>query len=148
MTKIIFIGLLLIAAFFAGQVTTSLLYKGGNLKIPAGQQAFTHLSPEQFNAELSTGEYTLLDVRTGDEYAAGHLKNALQADYYQTQQFSDYLETLNKNSMYLIYCRTGIRSGKAMQVMQDKGFKNVSDLAGGYNAWVAENLSTVVSNPQ
>jgi thioredoxin 1 len=134
MKTLVIIALLIIAAFAAGQLTTTVITRNS-------QPSFRHLTPEKFNSELSSGQYTLLDVRTREEYLTGHLKNAIQTDYYQTQNFSDYLDTLDKNNKYLIYCRTGVRSGKAMQIMQDKGFKNVSDLDGGYNAWVANNLS-------
>ncbi len=97
--------------------------------------AFSHLDPNQFNQALSLGKYKLIDVRTLDEYNAGHLKNAKQADFYQTQKFSDYLDTLDKKTNYLIYCRTGKRSGEALKIMQSKGFISVSDISGGYNAW-------------
>lgn len=130
MNKIIVFCLVIVAAFSAGSIITSMGIK----------QSYKHLTPEQFKTNLSSGKYILLDVRTADEYSAGHLKNARQTDYYQTGQFSDYLDSLDKNAGYLIYCRTGIRSGKAMQIMQDKGFKDISDMTGGYNAWVAENL--------
>jgi rhodanese-related sulfurtransferase len=142
--KILFILIVLIvAAFFAGQLFTSLLYKDTKTHLSEKQQTFTHLAPEQFNAELSTGEYILLDVRTSDEYAAGHIKDAKQIDYYQTKQFSNYLDTLDRNNKYLIYCRTGVRSGKTLNIMQEKGFKDVSDMTGGYNAWVADNFPVV-----
>jgi rhodanese-related sulfurtransferase len=102
--------------------------------------AFSHLSPSQFNQALSLGKYKLIDVRTLDEYNTGHLKNAKQADFYQTQKFSDYLDTLDKKMSYLIYCRSGRRSQEALKIMQDKGFISVSDISGGYNAWVTNGL--------
>lgn len=128
----IFLVLLMVAAFFAGRFVTA----GNNTTI-----SFAHLAPEQFNADLSTGEFTLLDVRTADEYAAGHLKDAKLIDYYQTKQFSDYLDTLDKKRKYRIYCRTGHRSGLALKIMQEKGFKNAADMAGGYNAWSTDNFA-------
>jgi rhodanese-related sulfurtransferase len=135
MKKILIFLFLLVAAFAAGTLVTSR---------PNSPTAFSHLSPAQFNTALSTGKYTLLDVRTRDEYIAGHLINALQNDYYQTQVFSDYLDSLNKDTQYLIYCRTGKRSDLTLTLMKTKGFKNVSDLAGGYVAWTAANLPTIL----
>lgn len=142
MKKVSLFILLIVAAFGVGVLVTSKPSSGNSdIKVLGEQQAYSHLTPDQFNSGLSSGKYTLLDIRTAEEYQAGHLVNAKQIDYYQTQQFSDYLDALNKDNKYLIYCRTGHRSGLALQIMQNKGFKNVSDMAGGYNAWVAENLT-------
>lgn len=104
------------------------------------QSAFVSLSPQQFNKELQTGKYTLIDIRTIDEYDAGHLNNASQIDYYQTRAFSEYLDTLDKDAQYLIYCRSGTRSANALTLMKQKGFTQVWDLAGGYNAWISTGL--------
>lgn len=100
------------------------------------------MSPAQFNQALNSGGYKLIDVRTIEEYKAGHLKNAKQEDFYQTQAFSNYLDSLDKKGKYLVYCRTGVRSGKTLGLMQSKRFSTVYDLGGGYNAWVSSNLPT------
>jgi rhodanese-related sulfurtransferase len=143
MKKVIIFAVLIIAAFAAGVLATSKPSSGNsNTKVLGKQQAYSHLTPEQFDTALSTGEYTLIDIRTTDEFNSGHLKNALQNDYYQTQQFSSYLDSLDKNKKYLMYCRTGHRSGLAMGIMQQKGFANVSDLSGGITAWTASGLPT------
>lgn len=94
-----------------------------------------HVSPSGFKQALESGEYKLIDVRTEEEYKQGHVKNSTQKDYYKTQKFSDYLDSIDKNEKYLIYCRSGKRSSMALKIMKEKGFKNVSDLAGGYSAW-------------
>jgi rhodanese-related sulfurtransferase len=142
MNKYLLVGLLvLIIALIGGIVYISSMGKS-NTNVLGSVSSFSDLSPQQFSQDLNVGGYTLLDVRTIDEYNAGHIKGAKQEDFYQTQAFSNYLDTLNKNGKYLIYCRTGIRSAKAMQLMQDKGFANVHDLVGGYNAWVSSSLPT------
>jgi rhodanese-related sulfurtransferase len=126
----------LIIALIGAIVYISSVNKQSSLK------SFGDFTPEVFNQELNTGGYALIDVRTADEFNAGHLINAKQADFNNSQEFSKYLATLDKNGKYLIYCRTGIRSAKAMQLMQDKGFTSVHDLTGGYSAWVSVNLPT------
>ena len=115
--------------------------KQTNRNVLGDASSFSSLTPTQFSKAPNSGNFTLIDVRTLDEYTAGHLRSAKQVDYYQTQQFSDYLDSLNKNSDYLIYCRTGGRSGAVLKLMQEKGFVNVYDMSGGYNAWVASGLS-------
>jgi rhodanese-related sulfurtransferase len=93
------------------------------------------LEPAQFQQAINSGKYTLIDVRTADEYSTGHIKSAIQNDYYQTQKFSDFLDSLDKKAKYLIYCRTGRRSANVLKLMQSKEFTNVADLAGGITAW-------------
>jgi rhodanese-related sulfurtransferase len=137
MNKYLLVGLLvLIIALVGGIVYISSMDKQPSLK------SFGDLTTEVFSFDLNAGGYTLIDVRTVDEFKAGHIVNAKQADFNNSQEFSNYLASLDKNGKYLIYCRTGIRSAKAMQLMQDKGFTNVHDLVGGYNAWVSSSLPT------
>ena len=119
----------------------AIVYISSMNKQPA-LKSFGNLTPEVFSFNLNAGGYALIDVRTVDEFKAGHIVNAKQADFNNSQEFSKYLASLDKNGKYLIYCRTGIRSAKAMQLMQDKGFTNVHDLVGGYTAWVSANLPT------
>jgi len=134
MKKLFILGLLLVILIVGGSV-----YFMDNLQSSA---TFIDLPPQQFSQDLKTGGYTLIDVRTLAEYNAGHIANAKQADYYQTQEFTSFLGTLNKKGKYLVYCRTGVRSALVMQMMRDMGFTNVSDLSGGYNAWAAAGLPT------
>lgn len=101
----------------------------------------THASPPEFKKALETGAYKLIDIRTIEEYNAGHLSKASQIDFYQTGAFDAYLNSLDKNAKYLIYCRSGNRSSQALQIMKEKGFVSVSDLSGGINAWNSYNLA-------
>jgi rhodanese-related sulfurtransferase len=137
MNKYLLVGLLvLIIALIGGIVYISSMDKQPSLK------SFGDLTTEVFNYDLNAGGYVLIDVRTIDEYKTGHIINAKQADFNNSQEFSKYLASLDKNGKYLIYCHTGIRSAKAMQLMQDKGFTSVHDLVGGYAAWTTANLPT------
>lgn len=95
----------------------------------------THASAPEFKKAVESGKYKLIDVRTLAEFNQEHLKDAQQADFYQTKDFNTYLDSLDKNGSYLIYCHTGNRSGQTIQMMQAKGFTNVHDLSGGINAW-------------
>jgi rhodanese-related sulfurtransferase len=126
----------LIIALIGGIVYISSMNKQPALK------SFGDFTPQVFSTELGTGGYALIDVRTADEFKAGHIVNAKQANFNNPQEFSKYLSTLDKNGKYLIYCRTGVRSAKAMQEMQDKDFTNVHDLVGGYAAWANAGLPT------
>lgn len=106
-----------------------------NNDILGAESNVSHMAPNDFKSAIETGEFTLIDIRTTEEYASGHIQGAEQNDFYQTQEFSNYLDTLDKNKKFLIYCRSGNRSGQALNIMKSKGFSNVSDLAGGISSW-------------
>ena len=79
-------------------------------------------------------ELVILDVRTPEEYAEGHLPGAILMNYFDAD-FKKRLEILDKDKHYLVYCRSGGRSGKATAMMQELGFYDVLDLEGGIGAW-------------
>ncbi len=94
------------------------------------------ISPQEFKKLASSGEYTIIDVRTPDEFTNEPLfTDALNIDYYKPD-FRENLAKLDPDEAYLIYCRSGSRSGKTLKIMRDLGFKNVADLAGGRKAWL------------
>jgi phage shock protein E len=135
----IVIGLFALIIFIAGAVLASCDEFSMKCFSLGGKQEnaqLSHLSPVAFKKALESGEYKVIDIRTMEEYRAGHLKGSVQKDFFKEQEFSNYLDSLDKTQKYLIYCRSGNRSGKALTQMQEKGFKNVSDLDGGYNVWV------------
>ena len=80
-----------------------------------------------------------MDVRTPEEYSRGHISNALNIDYYATD-FQEQLDKLPRDKEYLLYCRTGNRSGHTLKTMQEMGFRHVYNLRGGISQWNAEGL--------
>lgn len=98
------------------------------------------ISPIAFAEKLQEEEVVLLDVRTEEEYQEGHLEGALQHDYYETESFKGFLEGLDKSKTYMIYCRSGGRSGTTLDMMAQMGFSKVYNLNGGITAWKAANL--------
>jgi rhodanese-related sulfurtransferase len=106
-------------------------------QVMAQVETLRTLSPAEFNQALTTGDYKLIDIRTAGEYYEYHLAGADQSDYYQSIIFNSYLDSLDKNGKYLIYCRTGNRTGETLKIMKQKGFKNVAELGGGINAWTS-----------
>ncbi len=75
-----------------------------------------------------------LDVRTDEEIAKGHINGAVKIDFYQGN-FKEELNKLDKNTPYLVYCRSGGRSGKTLKIMQNQGFVEAYNLLGGYSEW-------------
>jgi len=80
----------------------------------------------------------LLDVRTEDEFQAGHLPNAILIDIYKGQGFIYSIDALDKSKNYYVYCRSGARSGQACRVMNQLGFENAFNLVGGILQWQGE----------
>jgi len=77
----------------------------------------------------------VLDVRTPEEFDAGHLDGAIMIDFYEPD-FADRIAELDRDAPYLLYCRSGNRSNTARDVMEDLGFTDVADVDGGINAWL------------
>lgn len=80
----------------------------------------------------------ILDVRTEDEFNQGHIPNALNLDIYKGQGFIYKLEELDKDKHYYVYCRSGARSQQACSIMNQLGFTDAYNLAGGIMEWEGE----------
>jgi rhodanese-related sulfurtransferase len=83
--------------------------------------------------EPPTGLVTL-DVRTPEEFGEARIGGASNLDFYAAD-FADRLAGLDKSLPYLVYCRTGNRSGQALDMMRDLGFEQVYNLDGGIVSW-------------
>ena len=75
----------------------------------------------------------LLDVRTPEEFAEGHLEGAVNMDWYQPD-FAEQLKALDQGEKVYVYCKKGGRSAEAAKLMDSLGY-DVIDLAGGFYAW-------------
>lgn len=89
---------------------------------------------EEFKTLLKGENVQVIDVRTKNEFDAGHIDNALNIDFYG-ENFKTEMLTLDKNNPVLIYCHSGGRSGKAASMLKELKFKEVYDLKGGYSNW-------------
>ncbi|MGS2725024.1 rhodanese-like domain-containing protein [Psychroserpens sp. BH13MA-6] len=109
----------------------SLLF-GGH---PQKSDHITILDKASFKAAISSKNITLIDVRTPREYLSGHIKNAVNIDYFDTSNFIKAIKGYDKEQPIFIYCRSGNRSQKAAKKLDSIGFKNIFDLKGGYMNW-------------
>ena len=80
---------------------------------------------------------TVLDVRTANEFAGGHIPGATLVDFYG-DDFTSTLEGYDKQKRYLVYCASGGRSSETLLKMKKMGFQNVLNLEGGFMAWKQE----------
>lgn len=96
------------------------------------------VSPEQavwvIQAYEEDPAFVLLDIRTPQEVASSHIKGAVSLDFYSDTFESD-LAALDPERVYLIYCRTGNRTGQTYTIMEGLGFTRVYDLGGGIRQW-------------
>lgn len=114
------------------------------------QDSNQKLTPSAFEKGISQQGIQLLDVRTAGEFKSGHIKNALQADWTNRQQFNERIQYVDKNKPVYVYCLVGSRSAVAADWMRQNGFTNVSELVGGVNSWKKENkpLEGMSNEPQ
>ncbi|MCL1898011.1 MAG: rhodanese-like domain-containing protein [Micrococcales bacterium] len=85
---------------------------------------------------------TVIDVRTAEEYAEGHLKGALNIDV-QLPDFPAQISALDKEGSYLVYCWAGNRSWAAYEYMTEVGFTDVTDGGDMQNAAKTTGLAIV-----
>jgi rhodanese-related sulfurtransferase len=86
------------------------------------------------NKKLEGKEVIILDVRTKKEYDEGNIPNSINLDFYSSN-FKNELNNLDKDKVYFIYCRSGSRSEKTLNIMKELKFKEVYNLDGGYLSW-------------
>lgn len=86
---------------------------------------------------LDDGNVAVIDVRTPEEYVLGHLFGAMNIDFY-SDDFSQNLDTLDRDRTYVVYCRCGVRGAKSVAAMQEIGFQDVYNMEGGYLEWEYE----------
>lgn len=101
---------------------------------PAQNKGFVDADVKEFKEMMTKDNTMILDVRTPQETAEGMIEGAIEIDY-KADGFDAKLDQLDKNKTYLVYCKSGGRSGRTANKMIDKGFKNVVNLKGGYTAW-------------
>ncbi len=106
------------------------------------QEAFTLIQDNQDNPD-----FAIIDVRTPEEVAGGYIEGAINIDFY-AETFEAELGILDKSKKYLIYCRTGGRSGATLPIMEELGFLEVYDISGGFVAWQEEELPVIVPEQQ
>jgi len=89
---------------------------------------------KEFQSLLTGEEGIVLDVRTPDEFAAGHLPKALNLNIHDVN-FPTELKKLDHAKPVYVYCQAGGRSSRAMKMLHEEGFVQVYNLLGGYGAW-------------
>ena len=97
----------------------------------------TVIPVDEFAQFITQAEVQLLDVRTPEEFEAGHIADAVMIDYRtDSVGFVGKAEALlKKDRPVALYCRGGRRSHSAAELMHKVGFQQLVELEGGTMAW-------------
>jgi rhodanese-related sulfurtransferase len=80
-------------------------------------------------------DFIVIDVRTEEEFKAGHIKGAININIRQPDAFVK-IDKLNRKAKYIVYCRTSNRSKVAVDYMVTKGFMNIYHMMDGFVGWL------------
>ena len=87
----------------------------------------------------------LLDVRTQSEYIDGHIKDAINIPHDQLLK-EPQLVSAYKDSQVVVFCRSGVRAGKVIEMLEGLGFKEIIDIDGDMLAWNEAGHSVEINN--
>lgn len=98
------------------------------------QRSYNSVSVEEFEKVIADKNITILDVRTAEEYAEGHIALAMNIDVKQADFEAKSNTSLDKSKTLAVYCRSGNRSKKACDILSANGYK-VVELSTGIIGW-------------
>ncbi len=82
-------------------------------------------------------DFVILDVRTPEEFREGHLAGAVNLNLL-SPDFTAKLGALDRGKTYLVYCRSGNRSSKAVRAMERMDFRSIYHMGDGIIGWQAK----------
>lgn len=113
-------------------------------------QTVREVTPEEARGLQLTGEWLVLDVREPEEYALGHLENAVNIPRGFLEVKADLVHPkkdarlADRNQKALVYCGGGHRSALAAKVLLEMGFADAVSMAEGWTGWTKRDLPTVL----
>lgn len=147
--SLLLLSLTLTASLFVGCGNNSTEKKNANTETASqsssnsssetsSQSVSKDISIEESKKLINEGNVNLiLDVRNEDEFAKGHLKNAIQIPVKELKENLSDIEKF-KNELVLVYCRSGKRSAEAVDILKENGFKNLVHMKDGISKWDGE----------
>jgi len=102
----------------------------------SSNEAIKKVDPVEFSEVVKQPGVITLDVRTPEEFNAGHIANAININL-EGSDFASEVSKLDKNATVAVYCRSGNRSGVATEQMAELGFVDMYDMQGGILEWEA-----------
>ena len=108
------------------------------VEIRARGESFASVSPQQAVQLMNRGALTI-DLRSADQFAAGHLSGARRMDGEQILRGAELLKKY-KQKPVIVYCNSGSLAAAAVRQLRGQGFTQVTNLRGGISAWRSEQL--------
>ena len=99
----------------------------------ADSKGVVSIAAKKFKNMAETGRYPIIDIRTAREFDEGHIKGAINIDFYKKSFYGKMAEY--KNKPFLFYCRSGNRTSHALKKFNQMGFKEAYELKDGIIAW-------------
>lgn len=118
-------------------MTALVLFLGATAALAVGTrfpQVTVDQAREMIQKRTGDAEFVILDVRTPEEFAEGHVSGAANVNV-MAPDLESRLGALSRGKTYLVYCRTGNRSAKAVQAMERLGFRSVYHMFEGIVGW-------------
>ena len=112
------------------------------LGLVACGNGYRNLTVDQFESETASGAVAVVDVRTPEEYAEGHLRDASNCDWKAVDFLQQMEKAYPKGTPLAVYCRSGKRSADASKALTKAGY-TVFNMLGGYLAWTEAGKPTV-----
>ncbi len=131
------VAILLIAVFGIGFLIVQVV---GEL---APWQLADEISPAEARTQIGSGA-VILDVRTREEFVAGHIEKSL---FMPLEELTSLMDALPRDRLIITVCRSGVRSIQARYILKDAGFTKVTSLTGGMEAWIALGYPIVYGEP-
>jgi hydroxyacylglutathione hydrolase len=107
--------------------------------------ALPQISPKELHQRLAKDEVQVLDVRREPEWTAGHIAGA---HWWPLDYFQHALPLLDPTEPVAVHCKSGFRSSIASSLLQHAGFKHVTNVVGGFDAWKEAGLPFVTAESE
>ena len=118
-------------------VLLALAFSGLAAAAPPAPFAIPDIAPDDLVVRQAAGDASLLilDVRTAEEYAAGHVPGAINVPHDALESRLDALPGLRDHDL-VVYCKSGRRAALALEVLKRHGYVRLQHLAGDMDGWV------------
>jgi len=123
-------------------VMLAVLWGGCGAKHGTSEETVHRMDVDEFARLMEEEGLVLLDVRTPEEFASGHITGARNLDFH-SPTFKSEVAGLDPEAGYLVYCAAGGRSQRACQMMSEAGITRIYDLAPGIRGWQARGMPVV-----
>ena len=143
--SLLLLSLTLTASLFIGCGSNNTESKDANTQTSSessskiqSEEVSRDISIDESKKLINQGKVTLiLDVRDADEFAKGHLKNAIQIPVKELKENLNDIEKF-KDELELVYCRSGKKSAEAINILKENGFRNLVHMKDGISKWDGE----------